>query len=271
MMTLVTVVVEFFVVLSFALAAVLLKAIDARGFLASATVGFAVMYGGGPSWFVIVAVFFSLGVIFTLYKYGYKRRLGSAQGKGGARNWPHVLANGGLVSIAAVWNLTSPGIVPATVFLGAVSTSAADTVATELGLLSRSQPKLITHPSQAVSPGTSGGVTALGFVGATFASVVIGTMALLLGILPNPSLIIPVCVIGGVFGAAFDSLVGATVQRKGYCVVCLKPTEALKHCGRKTRATQGKWYIENNIVNVVSTVAGAAVACLTLLAMAPLI
>lgn len=270
-MTPVAVVVEFFVVLAFALAAVLLKTIDSRGFLASATVGFAVMYGGGPSWFVIVAVFFSLGVVFTLYKYGYKRRLGSAQGKGGARNWPHILANGGLASIAAIWNLTNPGILPATVFLGAVSTSAADTVATELGLLSHRQPTLITHPSRAVTPGTSGGVTALGYVGASFASLVIGIMALLLGILPDPYLILPVCLIGGVFGAVFDSLVGATIQRKGYCVVCLKPTEALKHCGEKTRATQGKWFIENNIVNVLSTIAGAVVAYVTLLALVPLI
>ncbi|HYA55177.1 MAG TPA: DUF92 domain-containing protein [Nitrososphaerales archaeon] len=267
-MILATVVVEFFVVLAFALAAVLLDTIDARGFLASATVGFAVVYGGGISWFVIVAVFFSLGVAFTLYKYGYKRRLGSAQGKGGARNWPHILANGGLASIAAIWNLASPGIVPAAVFLGAVSTSAADTVATELGLLSHSQPTLITHPSRVVTPGTSGGVTALGFVGSVFASIVIGMMALALGILPDPYLIVPVCVIGGVFGAAFDSLVGATVQRKGYCIVCMKPTEALKHCGERTKATQGKRYIENNVVNVLSTIAGAAAACATLLALA---
>jgi uncharacterized protein (TIGR00297 family) len=270
-MTLATVVVEFFVVVAFALAAVLLNTIDARGFLASAAVGFAVMYGGGFSWFVIVAVFFSLGVIFTLYKYGYKRRLGSAQGKGGARNWPHILANGGLASIAAIWNMASPGIIPATVFLGAISTSAADTVATELGLLSQSQPMLITHPTRAVTPGTSGGVTALGFVGAAFASLVIGMMALALGILPDPYLIIPACVIGGMFGAVFDSLVGATVQRKGHCVVCLKPTEALRHCGERTKATQGKWYIENNIVNVISTVAGAAAAYATLLVLSPII
>jgi len=262
---------EFFVVVAFALAAVLLRAIDGRGFLASAAVGFAIMYGGGFSWFVIVAVFFTLGVAFTLYKYGYKRRMGGAQEKGGARNWPHILANGGVASIAAMWNLTSPGTVPAVIFLGAISTSAADTVATELGLLSHSQPMLITHPSRPVSPGTSGGVTPLGFVGAAFASLVIGIMALAVGVLSDPNLVLPLCVVGGIFGAVFDSLVGATLQRKGYCVVCLKPTEALRHCGERTRATQGKWYIENNLVNVVSTVAGALAAYVTLLALAPLI
>jgi len=252
-------------VLAFALAAVLLNTIDAQGFLASAIVGFAVMYGGGFSWFVIVAVFFTLGVAFTLYKYGYKRRLGGAQGKGGARNWPHILANGGLASIAAVWSLADPGFAPAVVFLGAISTSAADTVATELGLLSHSQPKLITDPSKSVPPGTSGGVTRLGFAGSVFASLVIGMMALALGVLSSPYLVLPICVVGGVFGAVFDSFLGATVQRKGYCVVCLKPTEALKHCGERTNPTAGKRFIENNVVNVLSTVAGAAAAYATFL------
>ena len=78
MLTLVIAVMEFFVVVAVALAAVLLNAIDARGFLASAIVGFAIMYGGGIQWFIIVAVFFILGVAFTLYKYGYKRKIGAA-------------------------------------------------------------------------------------------------------------------------------------------------------------------------------------------------
>jgi uncharacterized membrane protein len=67
-----------------------------------------------------------------------------------------------------------------------------------------------------------------------------------------------------------DSLIGAAVQRKGYCVICLKPTEALKHCGEWTRPTQGSRYIENNVVNVLSTVAGAAGGLATLLVLAPL-
>ncbi|MDG7012695.1 MAG: DUF92 domain-containing protein [Nitrososphaerota archaeon] len=94
----------------------------------SVVVGFAVVYGGGFQWFVVVAVFFILGVAFTLYKYGYKRRIGTAQGKGGARNWPHILANGGVASVAAVWNLLSPSPAAAVVFLGAVSASAAEGV-----------------------------------------------------------------------------------------------------------------------------------------------
>jgi uncharacterized protein (TIGR00297 family) len=270
-LTLVGALAEFFVVVGVALAAVLLNTIDDRGFLASDVVGFAIIYGGGVQWFVVVAVFFILGVVFTLYKYGYKRKLGSAQDKGGARNWPHILANGGVASIAALLNLASPGTALAAVFLGAISTSAADTAATELGLLSRSQPRLITRPTVVVQPGTSGGVSPLGFVGAVLASLIIGEMAVSLRVLPDPYVVLPVCVVGGVGGAVVDSLIGAAVQRKGYCVVCLKPTEALKHCGERTRATRGTAYIENNIVNVLSTVGGGAISLLMLWALSPVL
>lgn len=270
-LTLAAVVTEFFIVIAVALAAVLLSTIDARGFLASATVGFAIIYGGGVPWFVIVAVFFILGVVFTLYKYGYKRKIGGAQGKGGARNWPHILANGGLASMVAIWNLFSPSDALAAMFLGAISTSAADTAATELGLLSHSQPRLITHPSKPVPPGTSGGVSRLGFFGGVLAALVIGVMAIGLGILSDPYVVLPVCVVGGIAGAVVDSMIGAAVQRKGYCVICLRPTEALTHCGERTRATRGWAYIENNTVNVLSTIAGAAVSVAMLSALSPII
>jgi len=253
----------FFLVIAFALAAIILRTIDARGFLASVAVGVAIIYGGGVQWFIIVAVFFALGVAFTLYKYGYKKRLGGAQEKGGARNWPNILANGGMASVFAVCEFFHPGAAFAALFLGSIGTSAADTAATELGLLSRSQPRLIVHPRKEVPPGTSGGVSALGFAGAALASLVIGGMAYALGVLgetEGPIPVLALCLVGGVSGAVVDSIIGATIQRRGYCKVCLRETESTVHCGEKTVVTGGVPFIENNLVNLLSTLAGAAVA-----------
>jgi len=253
----------FFLVIAFAFAAVILRTIDARGFLASVTVGFLIIYGGGVQWFIIVAVFFALGVAVTLYKYGYKKKIGGAQEKGGARNWPNILANGGLASIFAACEYFHPGAAFAALFLGSISTAAADTAATELGLLSRSKPRMITRPGREVTPGTSGGVSPLGFAGAVLASLVIGGMAYVLGILGVAAPLLealPLCVVGGVSGAVVDSLIGATIQRRGHCTVCLRQTESVRHCGEKTAMTGGIPFVENNVVNLLATLAGAGAA-----------
>jgi uncharacterized protein (TIGR00297 family) len=268
--TLIGALVALAVVVAFALAAILLKALDGRGFLASVGVGYAILIGGGYAWFGIVAVFFTLGVAFTWYQYGYKKKIGTAQEKGGARNWPNILANGGLAAAFAVLELYFGGDLLGVLFLGAISTSAADTVATELGLLYARSPKLITHPRRSVPAGTSGGVTPLGFAGATLASVVIGVIALFTSVISSGFLVLPICVVGGLGGAAVDSILGATLQRKGHCVVCMKPTEALSHCGERTKATGGVPFIENNVVNLLSTAVGAALATAFAVAIASL-
>jgi len=171
--TLVTALGELAVVIVFALVAIGVRALDRAGFLASVGVGYAIFLGGGWQWFLIVAVFFVLGAGFTWYRYSEKNSLGGAQEKGGTRNWPNILANGGLPAIFGLLELAVGGSVFAALFLGSISAAAADTSATELGLLSRKPPRLITKLNEVVPPGISGGVTSTGFLGALLASLVI--------------------------------------------------------------------------------------------------
>ncbi len=247
------------IVVAFAVIAIEARAIDRRGFLASIAVGYPILLGGGWTWFVIVATFFVLGVAFTWYRYEYKKSLGSAQEKGGTRNWPNILANGGVASLLGLGELLGGGLLFAVLYVGAVSAAASDTVATELGLLNRSPPRLITNLMRVVSPGTSGGVSPMGFAGTFLASALIGAVAAMLGVASGlqPAYVVAVSVAGGLIGSIADSVAGATFQRKSFCVVCGKPSENLDHCGEPTRFSSGLKFVDNHVVNVIATVFGA--------------
>ncbi len=251
--------VDLAIVVAFALIAIGASAIDRRGFLASLAVGYPILLGGGWRWFVIVATFFVLGVAFTWYRYEYKKSIGTAQEKGGTRNWPNILANGGVAALLGLGEFLGGGLVFSVLYVGAVSAAASDTVATELGLLNRSLPRLVTDPKRTVSPGTSGGVSPLGLAGTLLASALIGVVAASLGVAGGlqPPYVIAISISGGVIGSLADSIAGATFQRKGYCTVCGKPSENLTHCGEPTRYSAGLKFVDNHVVNVIATVFGA--------------
>src|SRR6267143_2892234 len=170
-----TSIIDLGIVVAFALVAIGARAIDKRAFLASLLVGYPILLGGGWKWFAIVATFFVLGVAFTWYRYEYKKSIGSAQEKGGTRNWPNILANGGVAALLGFAEFLGGGLLFSVLYVGAVSAAASDTVATELGLLNRSPPRLITDPRKVVSPGTSGGVSPMGFAGTLLASASSGS------------------------------------------------------------------------------------------------
>ena len=257
--TLLSSLIDLAVVVAFALVAIWAGGIDRRGFFASLAVGYPIILGGGWRWFVIVATFFVLGVAFTWYRYEHKKSIGSAQEKGGTRSWPNILANGGIASLLGLGELLGGGLAFSVLYLGAISAAASDTVATELGLLNKSPPRLITDLRKSVSPGTSGGVSPMGLAGTLLASALIGLVAAMLGVASGLQAlyVVAVSISGGVLGSLADSVAGATFQRKSFCVVCGKPSENLVHCGEPTRYSSGVKFVDNHVVNVLATVFGA--------------
>jgi len=176
------------------------------GLVAAYILGLVVWLLTSWTWFLILLVFFTVTAQFTHYKYATKRKHGAAQEKGGARDWSHVLANGGLplaiiiigvLSIVLFGQVNAYGrievgfgnmMIPASLlmsvcfagFLGAVATATADTLATEIGLLNPAPPRLITNPWKSVSPGTSGGVSLAGELATIMGTLIIGGLAALL-------------------------------------------------------------------------------------------
>ncbi|MGB9023466.1 MAG: DUF92 domain-containing protein [Candidatus Bathyarchaeia archaeon] len=247
--------------------------LDSRGAITAFLIGFAtfVFPADGWKWFLVLLVFLMVSSYMTHYKYQIKRKKGFAQEKGGARGWPNVAANGVVAGLLVLFTPFLPQeqiqLVLAA-FLGAVATANADTLATEIGLLNPTDPRLVTDLKKVVPAGTSGGISIFGELATLFGALLIGIAAGLLGMAGNPgwslSVLIGTTMIAGLAGCSIDSVIGATVQGIYKCRVCNKITENRRHCGNPSIPLRGHKVIDNNVVNLIATICGAAVAVLFL-------
>ena len=142
----------------------------------------------------------------------------------------------------------------------------ADTLATEIGLLSRSRPRLITNLRKKVGAGTSGGISLLGEIMVVSGSLLVGILAFFLEFSSIPFFtIILLTLLGGFIGSHIDSILGATIQSMNRCIICGIITESNNHHNKPTESFKGLKIIENNTVNFLSTVAGASTAAVVLI------
>ena len=240
------------------------------GVLGAVLVGTAIFGFGGLAWGLILIVFFVTSSLLSHYKEASKEGLAEKFDKGHQRDLGQALANGGAGALIAVVSVVVPTSFWWAAFLGAMATVTADTWATELGVLNTTSPRLITT-GKTVEVGTSGGVSLRGMVAALSGAVVIGAAAslfllaqrLLLGSTSDVSLrmTITVAALGGVAGSLFDSLLGATVQAIYFCPTCQKETERKLHtCGTPTTIKRGWRWLNNDWVNFISSLFGAAIS-----------
>ena len=146
------------------------RSLSASGVLGAVLVGTTIFGFGGWVRGLLLIAFFISSSLLSHYHDRRKAALAEKFAKGNRRDLGQTLANGGMAALLALAiGLTgvSSGFyaVLALAFYGALATANADTWATELGVLARSQPRLLTT-GRPVPVGTSGGVTAAGFAAA---------------------------------------------------------------------------------------------------------
>ena len=186
---------------------------------------------GWQGWLLLFA-FFVIGTACT--KLGYKRKAAAklAQEKGGRRSARHAIANGGVAALAGLFAAATPyPQVFALAVAGALATAAADTAGSEIGQLWGRRTFLVTT-LRPVPRGTQGAISVEGTLAGVAASVVVAVLGAWGGLYPWLGAV--VVVVAAFLGSLLESVVGATIERRGL--------------------------LDNEAVNFLNTLIGALVA-----------
>ena len=207
--------------------------LDLRGTVTGSVMGLVIGLCAGWEYVLLLLLYLITSFGVTRYGFAAKKAAGLAEGKKGERGWRSVLANGIVPSaIAVLFVFDLPGLDRGTLgllFVTAIAAAAADTAASELGVLTR-DPVLITRPRQRVEPGTNGGISSRGQLFALLAagySVVLGAFLFTIsaGFLEGGSdvqwwvehsFVLPLPVMMGFFSCQVDSVLGATLENAGH-------------------------------------------------------
>lgn len=179
------------------------------------------------------------------------------------RNALQVAANGGLFAVMVLVGELL-GVTPLVVAgVGALTAAAADTWATEIGLLWGGAPHSIVT-GRLMAPGVSGGITLVGAGASLAAAAAFAALGgAIIGVGSRAS-VVPAILLAGVAGSLADSLLGATLQSKRWCDHCRTWTERRVHtCKYRTHHGRGLRWMTNDTVNFLATVVGALVALAT--------
>ncbi len=259
------------------------RALTTTGALAAAAVGTVILGAAGwPGGAVLLAFFVGSSVIGRLLT-----KPTALDAKGETRDAWQVLANGGAAALGAHLAASHDDPVLGCWLIGAaLAAAAADTWATAWGSGSRTPPRhLLT--GRVVPPGTSGGITVRGTLGAVAGAATVaaaavwavretgGALADAVGGLAGlarqlgfeahartlrPARLFPALLLIGVAGMLLDSALGALLQGRFRCPACDAATEARVHrCGTTTERTGGVTWLTNDGVNALATF-GALIA-----------
>eukprot|EP00210_Caulerpa_lentillifera_P002086 g2001.t1 len=250
------------------------------GGLASWLVGFGAVLGGFRC-VIIVLSFFISSSILTKFKDHVKATITSDHKKGGQRDWIQVFSNGFLATIFCLVYAYSTGLTDSPLgdrglsslslfafggVLGNYACTCGDTWASELGVLSKSPPRLITT-MRPVHPGTNGGVTVLGLLASLTGGLFVGLMCFLTSLLtvigqPTTQVIQvvktewPIVILGmtgGLVGSLVDSLLGATLQFSGFDRRLKKVVNRPSADPAAVHKINGVNILSNNQVNLISS------------------
>ncbi|WGI16978.1 DUF92 domain-containing protein [Methanonatronarchaeum sp. AMET-Sl] len=233
--------------------------LDRGGSVAAFIMGSIVSIFGGIEWLLLLISFVIIAWIATKFEYEYKKHKQIHEGENGERKVKNVIANG-MVPVAiviltwiyttyiqnptqiqtlAVETMYSPytgyELVFIGAYIGAIATATSDTIASEIGALDN-ETRLITNLKKKVKTGSNGGISIAGELASIIGGLIIGIIAYLAFGIEFALIVGP---IAGFIGCNIDSLLGATLEKKGI--------------------------LNNEHVNLTATLSGAIIGALLML------
>jgi len=193
-----------FVILSLFLLSI--RAFDVTATLVAFLFGIILIKLQGVYWFVVLFAFLIVSLYATFYG-----RMKAHEKAHECRGVDNVISNGLVAFMTTVFSFPY-------VFLGSVAAALSDTLSSEIGILSREDPRMITNLTKSVPRGTNGAISILGTLAAAGGAAIIATLAVFFApsflpadqavlIYPRIKLFFSVFV-GGFLGSIADSFLG---------------------------------------------------------------
>ncbi|MDY6785693.1 MAG: TIGR00297 family protein [Cyanobacteriota bacterium] len=185
--------------------------------------------------YLVVVFYFLAGSAVTYIGMAEKEAAGIAEKRSGARGPENVWGSALTAAICALATLVVPPVLrglPVLGYVASFSTKLSDTTASEVGKAYGKRTFLITT-LQPVERGTEGAVSLEGTIAGATASAAIALLAWAIGLLEPLGVVW--CVLAAFIATNLESLIGATLQSKF-------------------------GWLTNEVVNIINTLIGAAVA-----------
>ncbi len=248
--------------------------LDFKGVIAGIIIGLPVIVFGGYSWFLILFSFLLVGSVASHIssKCG---KYSNCNSEKYLRSWKNVIANG-------IWPMLAALLLPFTqcsdhiwlnynilliFYVSSITTMLSDTIATETGLLSPEEPRLIHKPCIKVTKGVSGGVTIAGTLFSFITSVVYAVFSYLIlhstthnSLTIKSIVFIPTVSLASFTGCLLDSLIGGILQPKYRCIDDEKIVENVLECKNGAILISGCKFIDNHIVNFIASLLGGLIS-----------
>lgn len=222
------------------LSAYIKRALTIPALLLAVSFSIIISYFGGLTSFIILVVVFLGSIITKIFKKEKKKQ---------SRNIIQIICNVGIPTLSIIiYGLTRNNIY-LLIYASVMSESLADTLASDIGKLSKKEPVNILTWKRS-KKGLSGNISMLGLFSSLIGAILIG-MIYYIGLEDNLISFI-IIVLSGFLGSIIDSILGASIQVKYRCLKCQEIIESKIHCQTPTIWHKGIKIINNNVINFLT-------------------